>query len=396
MNESDLLSLTASLASSPPSVENPAPEHEDLEGTVKAATKMECHGPSENMTRSTRQYGDFIQALKDPRAANVLNSIKRFVARFLSEIPAEEGEQLDVETLGEANKQGKAFQIFMSSLELQMRNNMCFRPENDNDWDDTTEAAEKFVLKKVHLGCFRVTARQRKLDEKLRRKIQSLSFLTAKHLQVSDFSEENLAQWTKAGAELSRMNTFMGAREKMTCILKCGKKISELLCSSNENGMTGADVLFPAFIFVVLKENPKDLFSNVDFIASFRAPARMRGSAAYFFTLLTSAVGYISRLDCKSLSISQEDFESGLAITQEKIDGESDFSFGWLGLKDIPQRKLTLMEKISNVIGNSEDWKEKHFEFRGKSVEEMTISELKRMHQHYENLARVVDAVLRN
>ena len=64
-----------------------------------------------------------------------------------------------------------------------------------------------------------------------------------------------------------------------------------------------ADDFLPVLVYVLLRANPPELQSNVDFVSSYRSPERLTGERAYFFTHLAGAVYFIETLDASRLSI---------------------------------------------------------------------------------------------
>lgn len=99
----------------------------------------------------------------------------------------------------------------------------------------------------------------------------------------------------------------------MICILNCCKVIFGLLRHTQGAEATSADAFVPILIFVVLRANPENTLSNVEYINRFRSPSKLQGEAGYYLSSLTGAIAFIETMDASSLSnITQEEFEKNV------------------------------------------------------------------------------------
>jgi hypothetical protein len=100
----------------------------------------------------------------------------------------------------------------------------------------------------------------------------------------------------------------------MVCILNSCKIIYSILNkASSEGHAAGADEFLPLLIYVVLKSNPPQMHSNIQFISRFRNPSKMITEAGYYFTHVESAIDFIENLDASKLTIDPEEFERYLS-----------------------------------------------------------------------------------
>lgn len=114
------------------------------------------------------------------------------------------------------------------------------------------------------------------------------------------------------------MNDYKAPRDKMICVLNCCKVIFGVLhfiCTDNVariymqdiglirhvgKGDEGADSFIPFLIYIVLKTNPKNLVSNIQYVQRFRNPEKLSGEGGYY---LSSLVRLISDFHLETMSL---------------------------------------------------------------------------------------------
>ncbi len=420
-------------------------------------------------------YSRLIATLRHPRAADVLGSIKLFVGRFLAEhagavefTVAEEGEPESAEDAaatawdgefmpGQNNAAAAKVQAFLRKLEAQVRAHPVWRGCSDAEWLDTEEGLEKFLMVKLERCAFQPAARDRRADARLQRKISELSFLRAEHIEVASFAAIAAAlpspaiaaledRWVQAGAELQNMSRFRAPRDKMVCVLNCCRLIANVLHEATPAPggghdpaaarlSVGADEFVPALIFVVLKANPAALHSNLDYIAAYRNPARLRAEPGYFFTQLAMAVSFIQALDEKTLNICEDEFNSGVLLCRQRNSADPTFSFGWRGrpradaaepaaacaaaaagapapATTTPKRQQQQKQALDTPQASTptaaartalppadadalQEWRDVRFRFAARSAASLRLGEVHELIDEYKALVRAVEALLR-
>jgi hypothetical protein len=106
--------------------------------------------------------------------------------------------------------------------------------------------------------------------------------------------------------------------------LNCCKAIYAILNRASQQGQpSGADEFFPLLNYVVLKANPTQLHSNIQFILRFRAPNKMITEAGYYFTHLETSITWLETVDASKLTIEPDVFNSLLRQSQEAIQANN-------------------------------------------------------------------------
>ncbi|KAI9595403.1 hypothetical protein BDF19DRAFT_441790 [Syncephalis fuscata] len=162
-------------------------------------------------------------------------------------------------------------------------------------------------------------------DEIIHQKIQIFRWIEERHLDIP-ISPHNASYFEFAQKELLKMNNYRAPRDKLICILNCCIVIFSLL-RRMEGESAGADIFLPILIYVVIKANPEQLVSNVQYISRFRHPSRLESEAGYYLTNLLSVISFLERLDASLLSITKEEFDSHISRTLEEMAREKPDSF---------------------------------------------------------------------
>jgi hypothetical protein len=156
-------------------------------------------------------------------------------------------------------------------------------------------------------------------DEVLAQKVRIYGWVREEHLDIRDaVTEENGRKFLDLAVnEMTKMGSYRAPRDKVICVLNCCKVIFGLLRHSG--GDESADKFVPLLIYVVLRANPANLVSNVQYILRFRNPDKLNGEVGYYLSSLMGAIQFIEGLDRSSLTITNEEFERNVEAAVAQI-----------------------------------------------------------------------------
>jgi len=168
---------------------------------------------------------------------------------------------------------------------------------------------EKFVTHKVYPRIFAPTKAHKARDSALCEKIAKLGFLSPSHFDVQPKLASLESAWLVAGEELVKMNDFRAPKDKLVCIMNCCRIIGDVI-STRQGNAGSADDFLPALFYVVLKSNPANLPSNVEYIAAYRGSQLLSSEQSYFLTQLASSVSFFSSANHASFNLDAEEFDA--------------------------------------------------------------------------------------
>ncbi|CAG8756409.1 23846_t:CDS:2, partial [Cetraspora pellucida] len=254
-----------------------------VEGVVKQHNLERKPSPQQDLQFD---FNRFLQQMANPSATNIARYVKNFEREFEKKP-------------WPANDQIRIIHDFLEFISLKMRDCELWRNASDAEFENAKEGMEKLVMNRLYKLTFSpaikgpVTTDDRERDEILHQKIQIFRWVKEEHLDITraDHNEQYF-EFAKNG--LIR----------------------------HVDGEESADKFLPILIFVVLKANPDNLVSNVQYIYRFRNPEKLQSEAGYYLSSLMGAISFIENMDATSLSITQEDFEANIEATVKEIDRE--------------------------------------------------------------------------
>ena len=93
-------------------------------------------------------------------------------------------------------------------------------------------------------------------------------------------------------SDILEIDGQLAPQDKMACLVKCSKKVFEMLqLSLGPDTPASADDFLPCLIYICLKANPPRVQSNINFISRFCNENKLRmGEAGYFFANLVRLI----------------------------------------------------------------------------------------------------------
>ncbi|RPB05348.1 hypothetical protein L873DRAFT_1825137 [Choiromyces venosus 120613-1] len=196
------------------------------------------------------------------------------------------------------------------------------------EMDNAREGMEKLVMNRLYTQTFSpeipppqanpTHQEDVERDEVLAQKVRIYGWVREEHLDIQDTITESGRKFLDLAVnEMIKMGSYRAPRDKVICVLNCCKVIFGLLRHSG--GDESADKFVPLLIYVVLRANPANLVSNVQYILRFRNPDKLNGEAGYYLSSLMGAIQFIEGLDRSSLTITDEEFERNVEAAVAQI-----------------------------------------------------------------------------
>ncbi|KAI8985103.1 hypothetical protein BDB01DRAFT_788933 [Pilobolus umbonatus] len=218
------------------------------------------------------------------------------------------------------NEQIKIIQDFLDFIYVKMRECGVWKEMTEQEFGNAKEGMEKLVMNRLHSFTFSpATTDDKERDEIVHQKISIFRWIRETHLDIPE-TEHNDRFLSFAEQEILKINNYRAPRDKLICILNCCKVIFGLIKYVEGDG--GADKFLPILIYVVIRANPPQLVSNVQYIYRFRNSEQLQAESGYYLTNLMGAISFIESMEAKSLSITKEEFDRNIEVTMKELQNE--------------------------------------------------------------------------
>lgn len=252
----------------------------------KATPSSASNAPPEKSS-----YQSFLENFRHVSAQAIVNEVRDFVTDFPSDL----------------TRLQAAYRVhdFLSVTTKKLVSSAAF---DGSKLDEVGDHLERFVLNKLHKVLFRKDDRQNMLaDLRLEEKQKASAGLES---LGSDLSEESREQFKQAVDCLKQVNQFSLPGSKVICMLNAHRLIDNVVdelrwrgeaaanhpdSRDGDEGYDEAALLGKVMVALVIEASPPNLFTNVEFAASFRHPPRTteeeRSCLRDFSTALGVATG---------------------------------------------------------------------------------------------------------
>jgi len=204
-------------------------------------------------------------------------------------------------------------QEFYLNFQKRLETKQQFHALTDDDVAKILDYAERYIT----IACYKllfspVVSNDEDKDLELQTKIRSLNWISTKELNCTiDESNQDVRNLLfEAINDILEIDGQLAPQDKVNCLVKCSKKVFEMLQLSNESPASADDFL-PCLIYVCLKANPPRVQSNINFITRFCNENKLRmGEAGYFFANLCCAMSFIENMTADSINMDPVEFDS--------------------------------------------------------------------------------------
>ncbi len=140
-----------------------------------------------------------------------------------------------------------------------------FPLEEDESRDKSFDELESLVLTLVYNKAYGLVAQPKK-DKIMMKKLQLYNFITLENLENNkkNINQDNLSI---IKSQIAKIFSYKSAKDKLVCIVNACKLVSGMVKHAQSGDKeTGADDFLPCLIYSVLKANPKNPISDLNFI----------------------------------------------------------------------------------------------------------------------------------
>jgi hypothetical protein len=238
-----------------------------------------------------------LETFKHPSCQPVVSEVRDFISRFPKVVPP-----------GQREQAAERIHTFLTSADGKLAQAEVLQGVSKDEMNNMLEGLEKFVVNKLFNRLFQCEPSDIAIDATLSKHIECLSWVTLEHLEIP-VVVSGIDFMNHAVDNLRRIVQFKSPKDKLQCMLNACHLILSVLQQSNGTADTAtADDFLPLLIYTILKANPSNLHSTLEYIQYFRHPDRLAGADEYLFTNLQSAVSFVQEINASVLTVSEEEY----------------------------------------------------------------------------------------
>ena len=123
------------------------------------------------------------------------------------------------------------------------------------------------------------------------------------------FAENSIKKMDKSKSVLDKLNCIRDAHTNINNTIKF---------SSGKKDDAGQDELTPIFQYIVIKAQPRTIFTDINYIKCFLGDSRLRGEEGFLVTQMESATSFILSLNQEQLKMNKEEFINKINEAKER------------------------------------------------------------------------------
>ena len=263
---------------------------------------------------SPMPFSEFLEKMKDPKAADLVRLIKNFIRDFERTKKSDQG--------SDVAQDGVKVQEFIRYMEGVFYNHPVWKDCSVEEVSEhAVEGLEKYIMSKIWTQTFGVSIEDKDKDERYQRLCDALGFVDLSTLMKggddgeADVDELVGEYLVRATEHVLKMDRYKAPRDKLLCLVNVKTLIEEGILHAHGQGhvsIGGADAFFPMLLFVVIRAKPPSLASNIEYIRRFRGN-RLSGQFDFLLYNLESVAMYLDTVAWQDLNISEDEFLARLA-----------------------------------------------------------------------------------
>ncbi|CAL8096144.1 unnamed protein product [Calicophoron daubneyi] len=370
----------------------------------------------EESYQAAAEFNKYLSGLR----ASVSADISRQVSKLLEDLETMGGSHIDQYSV--------VVQNFYHMISERIANTPLYVNVSEAAAESLLNAIERFITTWIYCWAFASPITDdESVDLRLQEKIRSLHWVTPPLLDspINPNSPAEKVPLEAATFALIRINSVYATEEKLNQIVQCCTSVFEALEIHYKNSHNGydknglppseattanqasttryapsasaessygtpaanTDDFLPTLIWVVLNANPPLLHSNLQFIMRFANQKKLNsGQAAFFFTNLSCAAHFLTKLTHESLSMTEEEFtrcmRAGLPVVRRH-------GFDCVGEKILNDNEIRLLDLEDSIKQFDSNLSAAESDIR--QFDLTTKQHIKRLQQDYPVHSDVVD-----
>ena len=242
--------------------------------------------------------------------------IRDFISKFSSKIFSKDGNtkirlnkflQKDINTGERKYHVDKIIEKYLEFVKMQIKepsNKQLFGEINDDDIKEIVEKIQNYILRHIYKYVYPNISNEK--DIKFYENTRKLEWIKPEHLEIKKLYVNQLKFAEKY---IKRMDKAYSAFDKINCINNAYVTMNNTVkFISGKNEEAGQDELTPLFQYILIKAQPKFLFTNINYIKCLLSENDLMGPRGFYVSQMESASSFIFDITHTQLNMNEEEF----------------------------------------------------------------------------------------
>ena len=216
----------------------------------------------------------------------------------------------------------KILEQYMDYVKRQIRepsNKKLFGEIKEDEVKQIAEKIKNYILRHIYKYVYPNT--QNENDIRFYENTRKLEWIKPEHLEIKKLYVNQLKFAEKY---IKRMDKTFSVYDKLDCINNAYVTMNNTVkFISGKNEEAGQDELTPLFQYLLIKTQPKFLFTNINYIKSLLNEDDLIGPRGFYVSQMESASSFIFNINYTQLKMSEEEFYSKTKMALDKFNKEN-------------------------------------------------------------------------
>ena len=198
----------------------------------------------------------------------------------------------------------KSFKDYMNIVKKRLRepvnNKNLFK--DITDYNELLDKIEDYIFRQIYKYVY--PEKHKDQDNKFFAHTQSLDWVTPKMLDIKNISINLLDHTINCTKKLDEGKSV---NDKLNVIREVHASLNNIIKFSNgsEND-AGQDEITPLFQYVIIKAQPRRIYSNLSYIKTFLDETELSGAKGFLITQMESAISYIEKINKDNFKMKEQ------------------------------------------------------------------------------------------
>ena len=122
-----------------------------------------------------------------------------------------------------------------------------------------------------------------------------------------------------AERNIKKLEEARSVNEKLDCVKRAHATMNNTIkFSSGKDSEAGQDEITPIFQYIIIKAQPKRIFSDINYIKCFLEDSELKGQQGFLVTQLISATTFIKKITFSHLKVTKEFFDENVERSKKR------------------------------------------------------------------------------